>query len=106
MRELAIVMLTIQPITLSSYGARYANRTKVLHTNSASYVNASAQNSASYVTKNYGRMNEISARHSSANAHDSASYVANKYGRINENSESYLSTSAHDLASHVTNKYS
>ena len=63
-----------------SYGARYANRTKILPTNSASYANASAHNSASYVTNNYGQINEISARYASANAHDSASYVANNYG--------------------------
>jgi hypothetical protein len=37
-----------------SYDVQYANRTKVLPTNSASYVNASVHNSASHVTNNYG----------------------------------------------------
>ena len=50
-----------------SYDARHANRSKVLPTNSASYVNASTYNSASHVTNNYGRINEISTRRSSAN---------------------------------------
>ena len=46
-----------------SYDARHANRSKVLPTNSASYANASAHNLASYVTNNYGRIDEISARY-------------------------------------------
>jgi len=46
-----------------SYDARYANRTNVLPTNSASYANASAHNSISYVSNNYGRNDEILARH-------------------------------------------
>ena len=47
-----------------SYDARHANRSKVLPTNSASYVNASFHNSTSHVTNNYGRINEILARYS------------------------------------------
>jgi hypothetical protein len=35
------------------YDARYANRSKVWPTNSASYANASVHNSALYVTNNY-----------------------------------------------------
>jgi hypothetical protein len=89
-----------------SYDARYANRTNVLPTNSTSYANVSAHNLASYISNNYGRINEISARHSSANAHDSTSYIANNYGQINKNSERHASAKTHDSASYVTKNYS
>jgi len=59
-----------------SCDAEYGNRAKVLPTNSASYANAGAHNLASYVTNNYGRINEILARHWSAKTHDSDSHVA------------------------------
>ena len=89
-----------------SYGARHTNRTKVLPINLTSYANSSAHNSASYVTNNYGQINEISARYASANAHDSASYVANNYGRIHENSARHLCVNSHDSASRVTSNHS
>lgn len=68
-----------------SYGAQYTNVTDVPYTNSASYANACAHNSVSYVTNNYCRINENSARHSSVNAHDLASYIPKNYSHIHEN---------------------
>jgi hypothetical protein len=74
-----------------SYGARYANRTKVPSTNSASDGNDNVYDSISYVINNYSRINENSARYVSTNAHHSASHITDNYSRSNENSAPYRS---------------